>query len=232
MQSEDRPIHFSTELIFDKREFEKSDLQQLYFDLTKTSGIDYDNSQFSKVPLARFYTQRGEKSQSMMVLLPDRVGILEEWVDIPLSEFIGKVTAVSAKLMGQFEIPEYKAQVVLMRTTFGLTNCDDSRKFIFDQLCAQKGRIMPHFLRPVSSGSLRFTLPATPEHDGTFQISIEPYKESPREIYIEVRAVFAAQHTSLLNEGDLEKNIRLVREFISENMFDYLNQYDAPQSDE
>ncbi len=229
MQSEDRPIHFSTELVFDKREFDKAELQQLYFDLTQSPDVDYDNSQFGQVPLARFYTQRGEKSQSMMVILPDRFGVLEEWVDIPLSEFIDKATAVSAKMMEQFGIDEYRAQTVLMRTTFGLSHFDDSRKFIFDQLCAQKGKIMSFFQRPVSSGSLRFVLPATPQHDGTFHISIEPYKESPRELYVEVRAIFAAQHTSLLNEGDLENNIRLTREFINENIFPFLDQYDTAQ---
>ena len=56
MQSEDRPIHFSTELVFDKREFDKAELQQLYFDLTQSPDVDYDNSQFGQVPLARFAT--------------------------------------------------------------------------------------------------------------------------------------------------------------------------------
>lgn len=229
MQSEDRPIHFSTELVYDKREFSKPELQQLYFDLTQSTHLDYDNSQFAKMPLARFYTKRGEKSQSMVVILPDRVGIMEEWVDIPLSEYINKVTTVSSKFMEQFDIAEYRAQTVLMRTTFGLTHFEDNRQFVFDQVCGQKDNILPYLKRPISSGSLRFVLPATPEHDGTFHISIEPYKESPRELYLEVRSVFAAQHTSLLNESDLENNIRLTREFINENIFPYLNQYDTAQ---
>ena len=232
MQAEDRPIHFSTELIYDKREIDKQAVQDLYFNLTQSRGLDYDNSQIGKMPLGRFYTERGEKSKSMIVLLKDRVGILEEWVDLPLSEYIDKVTAVSEQMMEQFDIEEYRAQSVIMRTTFGLSHFDDSRKFIFDQVCAQAGNILPHFKRPISSGGLRFVLPATPEHNGTFHISIEPFTNSPREVFVEVKGVFASQHTSLLNSGDLEGNIRQVREFILENVFPFLNQYDIQHTDD
>ena len=229
MQSEDRPIHFSTELVYDPQQFEKTQLQELYFDLTQAPNLDYDNSQFGQVPLARFYTKPGEKSQSMLAVLNDRMGIMEEWVDISLSDYIAKVATVSDLFMEKFSIDEYRAQSVLMRTTFGLSHYEDSRKFLFDQLCGLEGNILPHFQRPISSGCLKFVLPATPQHEGTINVSIEPFKESPRELYVEVRSVFAAQHTSLLNSGDLENNIRLTREFINENFFPFLDQYDTAQ---
>ena len=229
MQSEDRPIHFSTELVYDPQQFEKTQLQELYFDLTQAPNLDYDNSQFGQVPLARFYTKPGEKSQSMLAVLNDRMGIMEEWVDISLSDYIAKVATVSDLFMEKFSIDEYRAQSVLMRTTFGLSHYEDSRKFLFDQLCGLEGNILPHFQRPISSGCLKFVLPATPQHEGTINVSIEPFKESPRELYVEVRSVFAAQHTSLLNSGDLENNIRLTREFINENVFPFLDQYDTAQ---
>jgi len=229
MQSEDRPIHFSTELVYDPQQIEKTQLQELYFDLTQAPNLDYDNTQFGQVPLARFYTKRGEKSQSMLAVLNDRMGIMEEWVDISLSDYIAKVATVSDLFMEKFSIDEYRAQSVLMRTTFGLSHYEDSRKFLFDQLCGLEDNILPHFQRPISSGCLKFVLPATPQHEGTINVSIEPFKESPRELYVEVRSVFAAQHTSLLNSGDLESNIRLTREFINENVFPFLDQYDTAQ---
>jgi hypothetical protein len=87
------------------------------------------------------------------------------------------------------------------------------------------------FRRPVASGGLRFILPATPDHHGTLYIVIEPFRESKRELFVEVKGVFAAQHTPLTTPVEWESNIRLCREFISKNLFPFLNQYDTPQDE-
>lgn len=228
MQSEDRPIHFSTELVFPPRTFDKSLLQKFYFDLTQIPKLGYDNSQFGTTPLARFYSKRA-KAQSALIVVPDRIGIMEEWVDIPFSEFMGKLEIVGTRALQDLSIENFHTQTVVIRTTFGLTHFEDSRVFLLDHLCAQEGHISPYFLRPVATGSLRFVLPATPEHEGTLYITVEPFRESKRELFVEVRGVFSAEHSSLREASDFGENALLCRNFISENLFPYLNQYDVLQ---
>ncbi len=230
MQSEDRPIHFSTELVYAPRKFEKSVLQKFYYDLTQVPGLGYDNSQLGTNPLAKFYSTRGGKSQSVVVVVPDRIGILEEWVDIPFSEFMNKIAVVGERALGDLETGAFHTQTVMLRTTFGLTHYEDNRVFLLDHACAQEGKIADHFQRPVATGSLRFVLPATPEHEGTLYIAIEPYKDSKKELFLEVRGVFSSQQSSIKDASDFTGNALVCRNFINESIFPYLNQFDVAQN--
>lgn len=228
MQSEDRPIHFSTELIYPPRDISKADLQKFYYELTQRPGLDYDSSQFGKNPLARFVTKRGPKAQSAVVVVPDRIAIAEEWVDIAMSDFLHKVSGVGTQVKLDLGIKDFSAQTVVIRTTFGLSHFDDGRVFLIDHLCQQEGKIGPFFGRPITSAGLRFVLPATDQHQGTLYLIIEPFRESARELFVEVKGVFAGQHTPLATDTDWEANIRLCREFISNHLYPYLNQFDTP----
>jgi hypothetical protein len=230
MQLEDRPIHFSTELVFAPRKFEKSALQKFYYDLTQIPGVGYDNSQFGINPLARFDSKRGAKSQSILVVIPDRIGMLEEWVAIPFSDFITKIETIGPMALNDLGISAYHTQTVMLRTTFGLSHFEDNRVFLLDHVCAQESKIGPFFQRPVGTGSLRFVLPATPDHEGTLYITIEPFRESKREIFVEVRGVFSSQQSSLKESSDFSANAFLCRDFINASIFPYLNQYDVPQT--
>jgi len=230
MQSEDRPIHFSTELVFVPRQFEKSALQKFYYDLTQIPGLGYDNSQFGTNPLAKFYTRRGPKAQSVVVVLPDRIGILEEWVDIPFSDFLNKVAIVGERALGELETGIFHTQTVMLRTTFGLTHFEDNRVFLLDYACAQEGKIAPFFRRPVATGSLRFVLPATPDHEGTLYITVEPFKDAKKELFVEVRGVFSSQQSAIKEASNFTSNALVCRDFINESVFPYLNQFDVAQN--
>ncbi|MFP6583858.1 MAG: hypothetical protein VCD00_15060 [Candidatus Hydrogenedentota bacterium] len=230
MQSEDRPIHFSTELLFPTRAIPKPDLQKFYYELSQIPGLNYDSSQFGQAPLARFVTKRAPKAQSSVVVIPDRIGIVEEWVDIPMSDFIQKVGAIGTQAQADLSIDTYQAQTVLIRTTFGLTHFEDSRIFLIDHACNQRDRINPFFKRPMKSAGLRFVLPATGTDAGTLYLIIEPFRDSPRELFVEVKGIFSGQHTPLATQDAWESNIQTCRDFISQNIFPFLNQYDTPQA--
>jgi hypothetical protein len=229
MQSEDRPIHFSTELVFPPRQFEKPVLQKFYFELGQTSGLEYDNSQFGGQALAKFFTQRGKKAQSALLIIPDRVAIVEEWVDMPFSEFLAKIGAVSELARTELGVEEIQSQTVMVRTTFGLSHFEDNREFLLDHVCNQEGKIAQFFGRPIATGSLRFVLPATPEHEGTLYITVEPFRGSKRELFVEVRGVFSSQHSTLEEVSDFTSKAIRCRDFISDNLYPYLNQYDVPR---
>lgn len=230
MQSEDRPIHFTSELRFSPRAIEKPALQKLYYELSQRQGLDYDQSQFAQIPLARFFSQRASKAQSMFVVMPDRIGLMEEWVDITMAQFIDKVRAGSDLARDELGIDAYRSQSVIIRTTYSLTNFEDNRVFLIDHVCNQHNRIGQFFRRPLATGGLRFMLPATPEHPGTLHILVEPFRNSLREIYVEVKGVFTDQHTPLQEPDSWEQHIRLCRDFIQESIFPFVNQYDTPQS--
>lgn len=225
MHAEDRLIHFSTELIHPPVQHKAAALRQLYYELSKTRA-GYDSSDFSVPPQYKFYSRRGAKTQSISLFLPDRVVLIEEWADIALSDFLEKVREVGSRVLSQLGVPFFAAQTATLRSTFALTHFEDARVFLLDHACGQEGRISPHFRRPISVGGLRFVLPETPESPGTFHVVVESFHQNYKEVFVEVKGVFANRRIDVEGLQGAVDAIRTVRAFICDNVFPYLDQYD------
>lgn len=228
MHAEDRTIHFSTELVHVPKKHDQQVLRKLYYDLSQTR-FSYDSSEFSAPPQYKFYSKRGNKTQSVAVFLPDRIVMLEEWTDLSLADFCEKIREVSRLAMPALGIPQFVAQTATIRSTFALTHFDDARVFLLDRACRQEGRIGPHFRRPVAVGGLRFVLPETPENPGNFHVTIESFRHSLREVFVEVKGVFPNQRMDAEGMDAANVNMQAVRSFISDSIFPYLDQYDHTQ---
>jgi len=230
MHTEDRLIHFSTELFHKPKAHPKPLLQKLYYELSQVPGCSYDNSDFNIPNQPKFHSRRGPKSQSVLVMLPDRLLIMEEWADLTLDAYVRKLEDVAAVAESILEIPAFTAQAVTVRATCPLSHFDDAREFLLDHACAQEGQIAPYFKRPIAVGGLRFVLPATPQHDGAYHILIEPFRQSPREIFVEVKSVYKDMGEDENPFPLITKRLRDVRGFISDNIYPYLDQFDTPTS--
>ena len=228
MQAEDRIIHFSVELIHQPVQHKKDVLQKLYFDLSQTRAA-YDSTDFSIAMQPRFYSRRGSKTQSVALFLPDRAVLIEEWTDIPLSDFLEKTREVGARTLGARRVPMYIAHTATIRSTFALTHYEDARVFLLDNACAQDGRIGPHFQRPVATGGLRFVLPETNEHPGILHVTIESFRHSRNEVFVEVKGIFGREQVSADDIDVILRNIKMTRAFITDHIYPYLEQYDQPR---
>ena len=147
MQSEDRVIHFCVELIHAPAPVKRPVLQKLYFDLSQTRAA-YDSIDLADLMQARFHSRRG-KAQSLVLFLPDRVLMLEEWSDIPLSEFEEKVRVATPIIMQARGVKQVIIHSATVRSTFALTHYTDARVFLLDNACCLEGRIRPHFRRQI-----------------------------------------------------------------------------------
>lgn len=231
MHAEDRLIHFSTELIHAPLQHRVAALQKLYFDLSQTR-FTYESTEFSAPPQFKFYSRRGANTQSLAIFLPDRIALVEEWVDVALSDFCDRVTEVSRRTCAELNIPTLVAQTVTLRSTFALTHHDDARVFLLDRACSQAGLIGPHFRRPIAVGGLRFVLPETSETPYALHVVIESFRHSISEVFVEVKGVFANQQIGADNSAQLSANIQAVRTFITDSIYPYLEQFDVPEETE
>jgi hypothetical protein len=227
MQAEDRPIHFSAEIIHGPARHEVAALQRLYYDLSQSRAGGYQSSDFTSKP-PKFYSKRGAQSQSTLVFLPDRFLIIEEWVDVPFASFVERVEEVVPRVMDALSVTELPAHTSTVRTTFGLTHFEDARVFLMDHACQLSGRIGDFFMRPIGVGGLKFVLPETPEHPGNLQVAIESYRQGPQEVFVEVKGIYAGKKLAREQLADISDNIRSIRAFINERIYPFLNQFDSP----
>lgn len=232
MQAEDRPIHFSAELLHWPTQHKIPVLQKLYFDLSQIREAAYDSTDFSVPGRFRFFSKRGNKTLSTFLFMADRFMLAEEWVDLPLSDFLTKLERAAGLAMDALLIPFFPAHTVTIRTTFALTHHSVARRFLLDRVCNQKDRLTPFFNRPISVGGIRLVFPETPLHLHTYTVAIESYRHSEFEVYVEVKGVFARQRVMRDSLSQIADNFRMTRDFISESIFPFLNQYDTPEEDE
>lgn len=230
MHSEDRLIHFSTELIHRAKQHDVKTLQKLYYELSQSGHANYQSTDFSAPNQVRFYSRRGKSSQSLALFLADRILLMEEWADIPLSDFLAKVEEVAGRAMVELGIAEFAAQTVTLRSTFVLTAHNDARTFMLNRVCQQQDKIAPHFERPIGVGGMRFVLPETPEYPGTLNVIVESFRQSANEVFVEVKGVHQNQRAGPEDLQVLKDRLLEARTFISECVFPYLNQFDTPDS--
>ncbi len=231
MQSEDRPIHFSSELIHTPRKHPLPSLQKMYYELSRTKHANYLSSDFSPAGPPRFFTKRGKKTQSTAVFLPDRMLVVEEWVDIPFCQFLDRQETVAEHAVRELGVAPFIAHAVTVRTTFALSHFADARVFLFDRMCGLEDKIGPYMGRPIAVGGLRLVLPETPEHRGTFHATIESYRFSQNEIFVELKGVFAHHPIEADALQELRDNCASVRDFIGGHIYPYLDQFDVPVED-
>lgn len=232
MHAEDRLIYFATELLHPPVQHKVPVLQKLYYELSKTRTVAYDNTDFNVPNQPKFYSRRGKQTHSVVVFLPDRLLVIEEWVDTALADFIEKVREIASQAISACALRPFIAQTATLRSTFALTHFDDARVFLVDHACHQAGRIGPYFKRPVIVGGLRFILPETPDHASTLHVIIESFKANPSEVFVEVKGIFSRLHIDAAGLDQTRENIQRVRSFITDCIFPFLNQYDTPREEQ
>ncbi len=225
MQSEDRVIHFCVELIHHPAPVKRQALQKLYYELSQTRAA-YDNIDMADVVQARFHSRRG-KAQSLAVFLPDRVLLVEEWAEIPLSDFEEKVRVAAPRILETRGVSQVVVHSATVRSTFALTHYADARVFLLDNACSLGGRISPFFQRPIATGGLRFVFPETNEHAGALHVNIESFRHSTNEVFVEVKGIYGRKPTDAANIDPVIHNLHQTRMFITERVFPFLQQFDA-----
>lgn len=228
MHAEDRVIHFSTELMHPPAQHAKASLQRLYFELSKTRA-SFDGSDFTTPGQGTFFSRRGERSQSLGLFLPDRMAFIEEWADLPMQDFLAKVREALPVALDVLAVPAVHLQVVTLRSTLVPSHYRDARVFLVDRVCNQEGRLGPYLKRPIGIGGFRLVLPETPQSRGTIHLAIESFRHDPREVLVEVKALYNDPLKSADKVGAVLQNIQATRAFIVECVQPFLEQYDVPQ---
>ncbi len=225
MHPEDRPIHFATELFYPPFQIKIPVLQKLYYDLSLTPAA-YHGADFAPPGPPRFHSRRGLNSQSLALFLPDRLVIVEEWVDIAFEQFLNKVREVARRTFDAFELSAYVAQTVTLRTVFALSNVPDARAFMLENICGLKEDILSVFGRPIGVGGMRFVFPPTPEKPEEVHLLVESFRHNVREVFVEVQTFLANVELSGRSLDTIIENIVKARRFIDERVRCFLEPYD------
>lgn len=226
IQSEDCIIHMSAELVHIPVPLNRQVCQQIYVNLSGTRAA-YDSIDASNPAMIRLYSRRG-RAESAALFFPDRLLLVEEWCDIPLSVFEEKLRVILPKAGEMRKAGPMLVNAATIRSTFSLGAHEDARVFLLEKVCGLADRIQPHFQRPLVTGGLRFVLPETSEHDGVLHISIESFRHSNNEIFVEVKGIFGKRQIPWDAPETVIQNFRAVRKFITGNIYPFLAQFSMP----
>jgi hypothetical protein len=221
MHSEDRLIHFSSELVHKPVTPDMTLFKRFYYELSQSPVSAYDNTDFSNPSQPKTY--------SGLVLLPDRLVILEEWADSTLPAFVERVGAVGRCYLEVVKAEAFHAQVVTLRAACSISHGDSAKDFVLHRLCGQPRDAMVETLgRPCDLSAVRFVFNETPDYPGTFHVSIEPFRFGPREVFIEVKAVFRNLSIDGSAMEQAQGALHDARAFLTDRLYPYLNAFDTP----
>ncbi len=226
MHIEDRPIHFSAELIHNPTPINKESLQRLYYDLIG-SPVAYDSIDFSFPMQTRFYSTRGNRSQSIVLFLLDRTIIIEEWTSITFEEYLNKVKELGPKILQARNQMLFLAHTGTLRSTYALTRYDDAKSFIVDKLLNQSQELLfDYFGRPLATTGIRLVFPESNDTPGIYHVLVESFRHSKKELFVEVRGIFGRNPVSIQNIDLVIENLKEMREFLTKRVQPFLAQYD------
>lgn len=226
MHIEDRPIHFSVELIHAPVPIHKETLQRFYSELLGSS-VSYDSIDTTFPMQVRFYSTRGNRSQSILLFLPDRILIIEEWVSITFDEYLHKVTELSPKLFSIRNQMVFLAHTCTIRSTLALTNYDDSKNFILEKFINHSSNIIfDYFGRPVATAGIRLVFPESNETPGIYHLLIESFRHSKKEVFVEIRGIYGRAPVTIQNTHILAEHLKELRYFLTQRVQPFLAKRD------
>jgi len=226
-------IYFSTNLIHPpiKLEESKDSIKEIYHELSKVKGCDYDNISFEGFPTSppRFTKQQG-KTVSSCLFLADRILIQEDWTDITLESFSQKIREISDRGFRLLKLGFILIQTCTVRSLFVPNHFADARVFLAEKTCGIGDKIMPYFKRPAHMFGMRLVFPPLKDVSHSFDVRIESFNQDPRKVFVETIGTFhLIQPITPANVDVALVNMSTTYGFCTNDVKNFLNQFDQPE---
>lgn len=233
MLGEPRSIYFSTELIHPPIELEgnKDSIKDIYHELSRIKGCDYDNIDFEGFPASppRFTKKQG-KTVSICSFARDRILVEEDWADITLDNFSQKIREILDRAFRLLNIKFLVIQSCTVRCLFTPGHSSDSRVFLAEKACGMKDKISPYFKRSAQMFGVRLLFPPLTQTPHSFDIRIESFNQDPRQIFVETKGTFLLiQPITPANVDVAVENMTMTYGFCTDETKNFLNQFDTPE---
>lgn len=223
MLSEPRTITLLTELVHLPQVHSAEKLREVYNEVCRTCG--YEN--FLRVQggarIERADADGGGTSQ--LTFLADRLQLSEDHTGLSVEQFGKKIVAVLTKAMPTLGIPFLLVQVCTVRAIA----TPNSFRSAGEYLARSVFRVQPDDLqalkRPTSVFGFRLVFPPTAQATHNFNVRVECYARDARSLYLENVGTFK-QPIQAGNIGEVEKNLQVTSDFLTENVVRFLSIYD------
>lgn len=226
MLSEIRTINWLTELIHIPCKHSLESLRELYNNICKSCG--YENF-IRTVDGVRIEKGQIEESEvSTVTFKPDRILLVEDNTTMSVDQFVYKQEAVVKAAMETLGIPVVLIQQSTVRAITSPHCFKSAAEFMGKTLFRVKPEDLQPLGRPTSIFGLRLFFPATPQIPHQFNVRIESYMKDHRSVYIENVGIFKMP-IPYQNLGQIGKNTLATAEFVSNNLCQFLTQFDKKE---
>lgn len=220
-----RSIAFITELIHPPVQHNDSALNTVYNGVFKEKGMGYQNFNIIQGGAQISSTPKKGRISSILLFLPDRLRIQEDFPQFALEDFYRKVLKVVEIFLRSVNLPVFALQHVVIRSLITPKKFKDSLAFLSETICGLKKESMTEFRRPHNFFGMRFVFPQTPEKRNTFTVRIEAYPSDSRSILLENTGVFFTP-IPRGSQAVIRDNILETYRYLSEEICSFLEAFE------
>jgi len=228
MISSATPIHYTTDLVHLPVRYERAQVQQFYYDMSRQMFGGYQNLAFNYGNIEMF-TVYGSGGSSRLYLLPDRFRIMEQNSGIKMEDFKARVEVTMRSAANVFGVSYFPFQTTKIRTLTQPLLWQNGIQFLAEKICNFDEADIESFARPADSFSMSFTFLAAEEQQNTFTVKIDAQRQPQNAVSIEIDGNFSmpirAEEIEVASE-----NIQTTYNFVNERILTFLNRFDAPQT--
>ena len=228
MTSSPIPIHYTTDLVHIPIRYDRAEVQQFYYDMSRKMFGGYQSLAFNYGNIEMF-TVYGSGGSSRLYLLPDRFRVAEQNSGIKLEDFRARVEVTMRSAANVFGVTHFPFQTTKIRTVTQPLLWQNGIHFLADKICNFEEDDLESFSRPPDSFSMGFTFLGTTEEQNTFNVKVDAQRQAQNAVSIEIDGSFS---TPISADGieAASNNIQTTYDFINERVMSFLNRFDAPQT--
>ena len=226
MLSEPRTITLLTELVHLPVAHSADRLREVYNELCRTCGYENFLRVQGGAKIERSEPEGGGLSQ--LAFLSDRIQLTEDHTGATVDQFGRKINAVLSTAMPALGIPFLLVQVCTVRVTATPNSFRNASEYFARSVFRIQPENLQSLKRPTSVFGFRLVFPPTTQHPHNFNVRVECYARDGRSLYIENVGTFKAP-IQPSNLGEVEGNLRMTSEFLTENVIDFLSIFDRKE---
>jgi len=221
-------LGYITELHYPPQIFNKGLLRGFYTELGEALDLTESKELTDGIQFVSHFSE--SKEITRYLIRKANIAIVNDFTSENLEMFWRRAEMFIKRAVEVLRIPIFIPQIYVVRILANPQPTNDSRVFIGNMVCRFRPENLSFFQRPAQTVGLRFYFPPESDTPYEFDVKIESRMTDVTKIFLENKARFL-RPIPRDNLSIVRDNLNTTRKFLTENLTQFLCQYNKQRED-
>jgi hypothetical protein len=196
-------------------------------------GLEYSRLSTERGALEIVRTFSESREATVYTFARERMYVRHEFVgELGFQPFCENALLAVTAAFEELRVPVMLDQRTTVRKLVSMAGREDARIFLMQRVSRIDSDTLDEFGRPVHTVGLRYFFPVVEDTPYEFDVRVESLMEDPHTLYFQNRGKFVVPPVEAASAAEVVRRLRLTREFIETNVFNFLDQFREKPKDE